>query len=72
MRACKNNTKTVFVENVWPANVALFIYVLTHCVEKVKWLHHNRYSQLTRWCSGYASAFGATGLGFTPQLRQWF
>ena len=44
--------KNVFVENVWPANVALFVYVSTHCVETVKWLDYNRYSQLTRWCSG--------------------
>ena len=35
--ACKNITeKSNFVENVWPANSALFIYVLTHCVETVK------------------------------------
>jgi len=33
----KNNTeKNVFVVNVWPAKFALFIYVSTHCVEKVK------------------------------------
>ena len=51
--ACKNITeKNAFVENVWPANLALFIYVLTHCVETVKWLDCNRYCQLTQWCSG--------------------
>ena len=48
----------VFVENVWPANLALFIYVSTHCVETVKWIDYNWHSQLTRWCSGNASAFG--------------
>jgi len=32
----KNNTKSVFVENIWPANLALFIYISTHCVEIVK------------------------------------
>ena len=62
--------KNVFVENVWPANLALFIYVSTHCVETVKWFDYNRYSQLTRWCSGRASALGARGLGFNPRLRQ--
>ena len=37
IHACKNMTeKNVFVENVWPANLALFIYVSTHCVETVK------------------------------------
>jgi len=37
IHAGKNNTEeNVFVENVWPANFALFIYVPTHCVEKVK------------------------------------
>jgi len=64
--------KNVFVENVWPANSALFIYVSTHCVEKVKWLDYNRYSQLTRWCSGNASALGARSPGFNPRLRQGF
>ena len=64
--------KNVFVENVWPANLALFIYVSTHCVEKVKWLDYNRYSQLTRWCSGNASGLVARGLGFNSQLRQGF
>ena len=41
--------KYIFVENVCDANLALFIYVLTHCVETVKWLDYNRNSQLTRW-----------------------
>ena len=64
--------KNVFVENVWPANLALFVYVSTHCVETVKWLDYNQYSQLTRWCSGNASALGAKGPGFNPRLRQGF
>ena len=64
--------KDVFVENVWPANLALFVYVSTHCVVTVKWLDYNRYSQLTRWCSGNASALGARGPGFNPRLRQGF
>jgi len=64
--------KNVFVENVWPANLALFVYVSTHCVETVKWLDYDRYSQLTRWCSGNASALGARGPGFNPPLRQGF
>jgi len=64
--------KNVFVENVWAANLALFVYVSTHCVEKVKWLDYNRYSQLTRLCSGNAFALGARGPGFNPQLRQGF
>ena len=33
IHACKNITeKNEFVENVWPANSALLISVLTHCV----------------------------------------
>ena len=64
--------KNVFVENIWPANLALFVYVSTHCVETVKWLDYNGYSQLTRWCSGNASALGARGPGFNPRLRQGF
>ena len=35
-------------------------------------LDYNRYSQLTRRCSGNASALGARGPGFNPQLRQGF
>ena len=62
--------KNVFVENVWPANLALFVYVSTHCVETVKWLDYNRFFQLTRWCSGNASALGARGPGFNPRHRQ--
>ena len=35
--ACKNiKEKKEFVENVLPANSALFIYISTHCVKKVK------------------------------------
>jgi len=64
--------KNVFVENVWPANLTLFIYVSTHCVDTVKWLDYNRCSKLTRWCSGNASALGARGPGFNPRLRQGF
>jgi len=64
--------KNEFVENVWPANSALFIYVLTHCVETVKYLDYNRYSQLTQWCRGNASALDARCPGFNSQLRQWF
>ena len=28
--------KNEFVENVWPENLALFIYVSIHCIETVK------------------------------------
>ena len=41
--------KNVFVEKVWPANLALFIYVSIHCVETVKWPDYNRHTQLTRF-----------------------
>ena len=64
--------KHVFVENVWPANLGLFIYVSTYCVETVKQPDYNRYSQLTRWCSGNASALGARCPGFNPRLRRGF
>ena len=50
--------KNEFVENVWPAKSALFIYILTHCVEAVKQLDCSRYSQLTRWCKGILICFG--------------
>ena len=37
IHACKNTTeKNEFVESVWPANSALFIYVSTHGVKTVK------------------------------------
>jgi len=64
--------KNEFVENVWPASLALFIYVSTHCVETVKKLDYNRYSKLTRCCSDNASALGARGPGFNSPLRQAF
>jgi len=72
VQACKILQKNVFVENVWPANVALFVYVSTHCDETVKWLDCNRCSQLTRWCSGNASALGARGPAFNSRLQQGF
>jgi len=62
----------VFVENVWPANLALFIYVSTLCVETVKLLDYNRCSQLTRRCSVNESALGVRCPGFNPWLRQGF
>jgi len=71
--ACKNMTeKNEFVENVWPLNSALFIYVSIHSVETVKELVNNPYSQLTRCCSGNASAWGARVPGFNSRLRQVF
>ena len=60
------------VENVWPANSALFIYLSTHCVLTVKQLDRNRYSQLTRWCRGNASALSTRGPGFHSGLRHEF
>ena len=33
---------------------------------------YNRYCQLTRWCSGNASALGALGPGFNYRLLQGF
>jgi len=51
--------------------LCLFTFSI-HCVETVKWLDYNRYSQLTRWCSGNASALGPKGPGFNPRLPQGF
>ena len=62
--------KNEFVENVWPANLALFIYVSTDCVETVKQHDYIRFSQLTRWRSGNAYALGARGHVFNSRLRQ--
>ena len=37
IHACKNITENnESIQNVWPANSALFIYVSNHCVETVK------------------------------------
>ena len=69
IHACKNNTEKLYLLKMCPAYLALFIYVWTHCVETVKWLDYNRDSQLTRWCSGNASALGERGPGFNPRLR---
>jgi len=65
--------KKCICENVWPANLALVIYVSTHCVETVKLsLTTINNSQLTWWCSGNTSDLGASGPGFNPRLRQGF
>jgi len=72
VRACKilqKNLLKMSGPQIW---LCLFVYVSTHCVETVKWLDYNRYSQLTRWCCGNASALGARGPGFNPRLRQGF
>ena len=70
--ACNNITEKIICQNVWPANSALFICVSTHCVETVKQLDYNRFSELTRWCRCYASDLGARGPGFNSRLRQGF
>jgi len=70
--ACKILQKNAFVENVLPANLALFIYVSSHCVETDKWLDYNRYCQLTRWCGGNAFALGASCPRFNPRIRHGF
>ena len=67
----KISRKNNFVENVWPANLALFIYVSTCYVEKVKKLYYSSYSQLTGWCRCSASALGARGPALNSRLRQW-
>ena len=70
---CKNITERMTLQkNVCSANLALFVYVSTHCVETVKQLNYKRYFQLTRWCNGDASALGARGYGFNSRLWQGF
>jgi len=44
--ACKIYRKSEFVDNVWPANSTLFIYVSTYCVETVKQLDYIQFSWL--------------------------
>jgi len=61
--------KNAFIENVWPANLSLFVNVSTHCVETVKWLDYNQYYQSTRWCSGNASALSARGPSLIVTVR---
>jgi len=64
IHACKNiPEKTVFVENVWPANSALFIYFSTYCIQTVTLTTIDTLSSKARWCSGNASALGARGPG---------
>jgi len=73
VNACKTVTENnEFVENVRTANSALFIYVSTHCVKQVKKHDYKLLSQLTRWCSGNASALGSNGPGFTSRLPRVF
>jgi len=72
--ACKIITEIMYLLKMSGPQcpLALFIYVSTYCVETVKWVDYNRYCQLTRWCSGNASALGARGPGFNPRIRQGF
>jgi len=65
--ACKILQQNEFVENGWPANSALFMYVSAHCVETVE-LEIARLLD-TRWYRGNASAFGARGPGFNSRFR---
>jgi len=51
--------KHIFVENVWLAKSALFIYVSTHYVETVKSLDYNRYSQFTIVLGGAEVTFNS-------------
>jgi len=62
--------KNELFEIVWPANSAMFIYILTHCVETVKFLDYNHHFKLTRWCKGNAYALGEEGPGFNSRHRQ--
>ena len=63
IHACKILQKKRICLKRGPAKSAMSIYASTHSVETVKWLDYNRYSQLTQWCSGNASASGS-GKGF--------
>jgi len=70
---CKNITEKMHLLKMSGPQIWLCLfYVSTHCVETVKWLDYNRYCQLTRSCSGNASALGARGPGFDPRICQGF
>ena len=74
MHACKNNRKKYLLKRSGPQiSLCLFTFrPFPFPVETVKWLDYNLYSQLTRRCSGNASALSARGPGFNPRLRQGF
>jgi len=47
-----------FVENMWPAKSALFIYVSTHCIETVKYLDNTAWSlKKLFWTSQHVLTF---------------
>ena len=57
--------KNEFVENVWPANSALFIYGSTHCMETVKSL-----LTINTPCWLSSTVVSGLGHGFNSRLRQ--
>jgi len=59
-----------YYKKVRPANLALFVYVSTHCVELVKQIDFNRYVQLTRWPTSNTPDCGARGPRFNSRLLQ--
>jgi len=75
--ACKSITeKPILLTKVWPANLALFVYVSTYYIEAIKLvrleLDFNRYVQLTWWPKCNTPYYSATGSVFNSRLWQGF
>jgi len=71
IHTCKNMTEKMYILKMYGPQIWLCLFTFRpNCVETVKCLDYNRYSQLTRWCTGNASALGPRGPGFNPRLRQ--
>jgi len=71
VHACKNITEKCIC---WKCLARKFGFVCLRFASKqlITWLDYNRYSQLTRWCSGNASALGARAPGFNPAPARVF
>ena len=55
---------------MWPTDLALFVYILTHYVETVEYLDFNRHIQLGQWLRGNTLDWSMRGPGFNSQLWQ--
>ena len=65
IQACKNNTGKCICRQCLTRRFG-FVYLR---FETVKWLDYNRYTQLTRWCSGTCNA---SALGSIPGYGKSF
>jgi len=69
----KNITEKMYLLKMSGPQIWLCLFTFRPIASKqLNCLTYNRYSQLTQWCSGNASALGERGPRFNPRLRRRF